>query len=76
MPVVPEPFEPEPAPSEPPPTAPQPVVPEPAPLTRIEVEAAPDMADARPAAFEGELPVEKPRTIGEFLRAAFRVGEK
>ncbi|MBW2263278.1 MAG: hypothetical protein JRG91_15020 [Deltaproteobacteria bacterium] len=76
MPVVPEPVEPEPVPSEPPPTTPQPVVPEPAVLTRIEMEAAPDMEGAHPAAFEGELPVDKPRTIGEFLRAAFRVGEK
>ncbi len=71
MPVVPEPVEPE-----PPPTRPQPVVPEPVPLARIEMEAAPDMSGARPAALEGEVPQEQPRTIGRILRAAFRVGEK
>jgi len=71
LPVVPEPVAPE-----PPPTLPQPVVPEPVPLARTELEAAPDMAGASVAAFEGEVPVEGPRTIGALLRAAFRVGEK
>jgi len=40
------------------------------------VEAVPDMAGARPAAIEGEIPVEGPRTMGALLRAAFRVGKK
>jgi len=76
LPLVPEPRTPErpSAMAEPPVTLPQPVVPE--PLPRAAFEAAAPIAHARPAAFEGEIRPRKPRTIGDILRSASRIGKK